>query len=245
MAIENLDWYQQIDMDYKDLGDGYKIKIEHLLMDEMCLYMIFDLESDKDISKYTDVSLPDLKVLNENNNVICDKNSMVDEQYAQRYGCKFIEGNSRHMKFLVYMYADSFPISKVLNVDFSNIVLYKKTIFSTMTKEINCNASFSINLLDKFANRQHTYYTSNNSMLRKAIVSETGFYAIIETSNYNRTKVVLSDDFNNFYDCYIYALNSNTIGKYLIISNSSNINSMNLNLTVFNNNFELLKFEYN
>ncbi|MCI8397659.1 MAG: sigma-70 family RNA polymerase sigma factor, partial [Clostridia bacterium] len=70
MAIENLDWYQQVDMDYKDLGDGYRIKMEHLSMDEMCLYMIFDLESDKDISKYTDVSLPDLKVLNENNDVI-------------------------------------------------------------------------------------------------------------------------------------------------------------------------------
>ena len=35
MAIENMDWYQEVDMDYIELGDGYKIKVEYLLMDEM------------------------------------------------------------------------------------------------------------------------------------------------------------------------------------------------------------------
>ena len=74
-------------------------------------------------------------------------------------------------------------------------------------------------------------------------MSETGFYAIIETPMYDTNPVILSDDLNNCYDCYIYALNSNSISKYVIISNSANINSMKLNLTVFNNNFELLKFD--
>ena len=241
MAIENLDWYQQVDMDYKDLGDGYRIKMEHLSMDEMCLYMIFDLESDKDISKYTDVSLPDLKVLNENNDVICDKSNIAVEQYAQRYGCKFIESDSQHMRFLVYMYADSFPVSKVLNVDFSNIVLYKKTIFSTMIKEINCNASFSINLLDKFANRQHTYYSANNSIVKKAIISETGFYAIIEGQNCDNVKGNLIDINGQIYNYYLHPLANSDELKYILIANFNSIDTNKLILTIFNQNIELIK----
>ena len=51
-AIETLGWFQENDMEYIDLGEGYKIKLSYLLLDEMSLYLIFDLESEKDISKY-------------------------------------------------------------------------------------------------------------------------------------------------------------------------------------------------
>ena len=241
MAIENLDWYQQVDMNYKDLGDGYRIKMEHLSMDEMCLYMIFDLESDKDISKYTDVSLPDLKVLNENNDVICDKSNIAVEQYAQRYGCKFIESDSRHMKFLVYMYADSFPISKVLNVDFSTILLTKRNLLTTSEDRLHGNINFSINLLDKFSNRQHLTYTSDSSIIKKAIVSETGFYAIIETESPYVGKISLIDKNNLQYNCYFYPLTNSDTLRYVVISSFDNFEINLLKLNIYNQDFLLKK----
>ena len=62
MAIENLDWYQQVEMSYIDLGNGYKIKAEYLLIDEMNLYLVFDFQSEEDISKFNNISISDLKL---------------------------------------------------------------------------------------------------------------------------------------------------------------------------------------
>lgn len=237
MAIENLDWYQQVDMDYKDLGDGYKIKMNYLLMDEMCLYMIFDLESEKDISKYTDVSLTDLRIVDENGNVICDKSDMDVGQCAQRLGCKLIKSDKYHFSFLVYMYAENFPVSKKLNINFSSIVLYKKDITNT----ISCNANISVNLLETFINRNHTNYTSNSDIIKKAVVTRTGFYAIIELNNYTTEKASLIDENNNTYVCYNYLLVASNSLRYIVVSSFNNSNISQLYLAVSNEDIQLAK----
>lgn len=241
MAIENLDWYQQVDMDYKDLGDGYKIKMDYLLMDEMCLYMIFDLESEKDISQYTDVSLPDLRIVDENGNVICDKDDVKAPQFAQAFGSKLIENDKHHLKFLVYMYAESFPVSKNLNINFSSIVLYKKNMANTKVNNISCNTNISINLLEKFINRSHTYYISNSDIIKKAIVTETGFYAIIEPNNYTAKKSLLTDGNGNSYTCYNYLLVASNPIKYVVIANFHNVDNSKLDFIVSNVDIELSK----
>ena len=63
MAIEHLDWFQEIEMDYIDMNDGYKVKVEYLLLDEMNLYMVFDITSENDISKFTDVAFPEKAII--------------------------------------------------------------------------------------------------------------------------------------------------------------------------------------
>ena len=119
-AIENLDLYQQIDMNYIDLGEGNKIKAEYILMDEMNLYMIFDYISENDISKFSNITLADLKIMDENGNVICDNDNSFSKQYTNYIGNKTIENDKTHIKFLVYMYSSSFPISKTEIIDSFN-----------------------------------------------------------------------------------------------------------------------------
>lgn len=240
MAIENLDWYQQVDMSYIDLGNGYKIKFDYLLIDEMNLYLVLDFESENDISKFKNISLSNLKITNENNITICDRGNMIPEQVQLAIGDKLIEKDEHHMKSLIYMYTDSFPISKTLNISFSEIALYTKKSINSIKYQVD----FKLDLSEKFVNRSYTSYSSNESKIKKAIVTETGFYAIIETENTQIEKIELVDNDNFVHECYTHTLsNYNDYGtlEYIVISDFNNIESERLKLIMYNNEIELLK----
>ncbi|MCI8485685.1 MAG: sigma-70 family RNA polymerase sigma factor [Clostridia bacterium] len=240
MAIENLDWYQQIDMSYFDLGNGYKIKIEYILLDEMNLYIVFDFESEKDISKFNNISLSDLKITNENNKLICDKGNMNPEQLQLTIGDKLIEKDDNHLKSLIYMYTDSFPVSESLNISFSEITLYTKNTINTINSKVN----FKIDLSEKFINRDYISYSSNESKIKKAIVTETGFYAIIETDNLETLKVKLLDENENIYPCYFNTLssyNQSNSFQYIVIADFINTENKKLKLIISDKEIELIK----
>jgi len=222
MAIENLDWYQQVDMQYIDLGNGNKIKLDYLLMDEMNLYLVFDFQSEENIGKFNNISLYDLKITNENNEIICDRGNMVPDQVQMAIGDRLIEKDNNNMKSLIYMYTDSFPSSKTLNISFSNITLYTKK----STNTIESNVNFKIDLSEKFVNRKYISYSSNDSKIKKAIITETGFYTIIETENSEIETIKLMDEDNNVYECYVHTLstyNDSNILKYIVTSSLNNI----------------------
>lgn len=240
MAVENLDWYQELDIPYIDLGNGSKINFEYILMDEMNLYLVFDFESDQDISKYNNISLSDLRITNENGEVICDRGNMIPNQTQMILGDKLIERNNNHMKSLIYMYTDSFPISKTLNISFSKLTLYTKKSTST----INYNTNFKIDLSEKFINRNYTSYTSDENTIKKAIITETGFYAIIQTNKFDKLKINLIDEFGNSYKCYFHTIssyNDSGILEYIIVANFNNLKNEKLNLVISNDTFELVK----
>ena len=69
MAIEEKEWIQNIEMDYIELDKGYKIRIDYLLVDDINMYMIYDLKSDEDLNEYDRMSIIDLTIKDENNNL--------------------------------------------------------------------------------------------------------------------------------------------------------------------------------
>jgi len=228
MAIEHMDWYQETNMDYIDLGDGYNFKVDYLLMDEMNLYMVIDLKSEKDISKFKDIYITDLSITDENNNIICDTSNMFAEQYSKKTAFRFIENTKTHIKALIYIYADQLPLSHKLNIKFSEIMISKNL---NTTRTINSNATFEIDLADKFVNRHSTTYTSNSDKVEKAIITETGFYAIVNEDSLKHINVQLIDEFGNLYKCYHSIFNDNNF-KYIIISNFNNTICSNLTLMI-------------
>ncbi len=240
MAIENLDWYQQVDMSYIDLGNGYKIKFDYLLIDEMNLYLVLDFESENDISKFKNISLNDLKIVNENNEVICDRENVLSDQTRKILGDKLIENDSHHMKSLIYMYTDAFPISKSLDISFSEITLYTKN----KRNVINYDTHLQIDLSEKFINRKYIYYASKENTVKKAIITETGFYAIIETNNIDGLKINLLDEHGNIYNCYSHPLlsyNESNKLEYMVIANFNNSDNEILKLVISDNEIELIK----
>lgn len=243
-AIEKLGWLQKHDMDYIDLGEGYKIKLDYLLLDEMSLYLVFDLESEKDISKYNEFSILDLKIVNENGSLICDEENMSNNQYKRLQGEKNIESKSNNMKQLIYMYTDSFPISNSLNISFSKIALHKKSLFGTELDTINSKTSISVDISEKLKNRSHTSYIAEKDNVKKAIISETGFYAIVSLNDIKKINAKLIEENGTEYDCFTAFINnydSNSAKEYIIISKYNNKDSKELKLMINDVEYELNK----
>ena len=245
-AIEHKEWFQETNMDYIDLGDGYKIKADYILMDEMNLYMTFDFVSEKDISKFNDISIPDLKIIDENGNIICNEENIFDTHYSKKTSSKSIKNNKHNISVLVYMYTDSFPISKTLDINFSKIILSSKSMIGKNKYDtIISNCNFKIELSDKFINRQSTIYKSNKDEIEKAIITETGFYSIINIDNNKLVNnITLVDEDGISYNCYRDQLNnydtsSNT--KYIVISNFNNSQSKKLQLIIDNEKYNLIQ----
>ena len=243
MAIENMHWFQEVEMEYIDLGDGYKIKLEYLLMDEMNLYMVVNFESEKDISKYTDLMFPDLKVTNENNEVICDKSNIMVEQYSNITSTKTIENNNNSIRTLIYMHTDNFPISSRLDISFSRIMLSKKSIISKNEySDINLSANFKVDLDKKFIDRKTTTYLSKEKDVEKAIITETGFHAIIISEDINTIEAVLIDENGNSYMCYSAFISGSNL-KNIILANYNNMEAKELKLLVNDKEYILYKEE--
>lgn len=240
-AIENLEWFQDVNMDYIDLGDGYKIKVDYLLMDEMNLYLIFDFASENDISDFKDITLPTLKITNENNEIICDRNNLFSNQYSLYIGDKLVKNDGHHIQYLIYVYTESFPTSEVINISFSKITLSKKIQTKT---EIYSPTSFSINLMDRFIERNYINYSSDNDNIEKAIITETGFYSIVSLDKSTTLKTLtIKDNNGSMYKCYNALLTSPDIEKrkYIIFSNFNNSHSDTLRLIINNNEYILSK----
>ncbi|MCI8519245.1 MAG: sigma-70 family RNA polymerase sigma factor [Clostridia bacterium] len=240
-AIEHLEWFQDVDMDYIDLGDGYKIKVDYLLMDEMNLYLIFDFMSENDISQFEDIAFPDIEITNENNTTIFNKKDVFANQHGIYIGDKLIESDKHHIKCLIYTYTNNFPISKTLNINLSRVILAKRLQSKV---DIYSPTSFSINLLDKFVDRNYITYTSNSPKIEKAIITETGFYSLI-TLDYTHSLQAISliDSNNKSYPCYYATLPSSDFDKYnyIVISNYNSTDSDTLKLIIDSNEYFLFR----
>lgn len=239
-AIENSNLYQSVDMDYIDLGNGYKIKIEYLLLDEMNLYLIFNLHSENEIKEFNDVSLVDLKITNENKEVIFDHKYALLNQYAKTYGDKLISHSKHDMTSLIYIYTIGFPTSKKLNLSFSDITLYKKTLFSMNENKIKKDINIEIDLDDKFFKMEYVPYFCDNSKIEKAIITETGFYAVINEDKDNFNKIILVDEVGNYYNCSFTPL-TDLSRKYIITSNYNNTITNSLKLIIDKTEYLLKK----
>ncbi len=244
-AVDNLDWYQRIDMDYIEVDKDSKIKLSYISMDEMSLYMIFDFHSEKDISKFKNITFSDLKIVDDNNLLICDMFNHTAKQYNIYVGDKLIENDKHDIKFLLYMYNDNFPKSKTLNISFSNLVLANQT---KQKNFLNTNINFEIELDEKFLSRNHTSYISQDNTIEKAIISETGFCSIVNAIDVNiANHISLLDVNGNIYPCYdtIFIHAPLNTYQFVITSPSYDKSAENLTLIINGKKYFLTKNDLN
>lgn len=255
MAIENLDWYQDPQMDYITLDDKNKIKVDYVLMDEMNLSLVLDLYSEEDLTDYNNITLPGLKITNEKGDIIYIDDETVANKISRQDGINLIENKNNHFRFLLYFYTNTFPISEQLDITFSKLRFSKN---SDICKTLESEIDFSLKLDDKFVNREYNSYISNRPGIEKAIISPTGFYGILELdkdiSKYIETggniyeelldNIVLYDGNGNKYNCYIMPFGNNSLSEsyqYIIIANCNDMQNKKLKLSVGDIEYNLLE----
>lgn len=213
-AIENKEWIQNIEMEYIDLAPGYKIRIDYLLIDDINMYMVFDLLCEEEHSEYNRMSIPDLIIKDEKGNVIYNKKDMLEAKISAIDGSKNIESNSNNIRELNYIISDGYPMIEKLNITCSEIKLYNDKNPDIGTKKINeKEINISIDIDEKFINRNVLEYiqqeVDNEYNIKKAIITDTGFYAIVETKSSQINFTVETN--NKKYRCNYRILKRNYI----------------------------------
>jgi len=106
------------------------------------------------------------------------------------------------------------------------------------------NINFTIDLDEKFINRHSTYYACDNIEIKKALITETGFYSLIEFNDLSKfKKITLTDNTNTIYKCQFFNVNSPDINKYqyIIASNFNDSTAEKLTLIINDKKYELRK----
>ena len=96
---------------------------------------------------------------------------------------------------------------------------------------------------EKFNDRKVILYNSDNSNIQKAIISRTGFYALIDMQSMEKLEVELMDENNSIKCFYLYSINNEPdVGaKCILVSNFSNTESKELKLIINGKEYKLAK----
>lgn len=231
-AIENKDWVQNVDMDYIELNENYKIKIDYLLMDDFSLYIIFDFVSNIDLGKNMRFSIEDLVILDENDNIVFDDNAFLEDTMTSLKCYKNIFQGQNRIKELLFLGSGEYPKFNKLKFKFSHIVIYNTSWGILKEEYITTNIKeFTIDIDEKFINRTKVEYkvlsnedTKNfDFSVENAILNDTGFYAIVKSNDLDK-KFYIIDKNGKEYICNRILLNfnpNNNEYRFMLYSNIS------------------------
>lgn len=190
-AIANKNYIQNVDMDYIPIDDNYSIKVDYLMLDDLNLYLVFNLHSNKKIDENFRISITDLKLTDQDGNVIYDGDLLNGNNENYLYvpvWNKIKKENKNSCRELLYLMTNGINNLKELNLSFSNIVLYNVNN-PAHNFTINTNVKFKIDIIDKFIDSNtYSFSTSINYQdfqIKKCIVTNTGMYLIYKTKNYD------------------------------------------------------------
>ena len=251
-AIETKGWVQNVDMDYIDINEDYSIKISYMLIDDINLYIVFDLHSNIDLGTHNRISLTDLRIETDSGELITDEGEYINNGYSLSTAWKNVEATSNNIRELVYFISNGYPDMKSLKIHFSKIVLYTSSHdINAYTITLPEEITFNIDLEDKFINKSSVQYSISNPndtssfSVEKALYSDTGFYAIVKSKEntdfiiedngsiqHKASKRLLNlyDSDNNFY--FLIFANISIENNYSAIIKSKKDKSQSLELTM-------------
>ncbi len=191
-AIANKNYIQNVDMDYIPIDDNYSIKVDYLMLDDLNLYLVFNLHPNKKIDENYRISITDLKLTDQDGNVIYDEDlcnyNYKDYNYLYIPVWNKINQKNNTYKELLSLMTNGINNLQKLNFKFSTLVLYDE---NKPWKKIKIfkDTSFSINIIDKFINKEviKFYTTEENKdfVINNCILNDTGMYLLYVTQNPN------------------------------------------------------------
>ncbi len=214
-AIANKNYIQNVDMDYIPIDDNYSIKVDYLMLDDLNLYLVFNLHSNKKIDENYRISITDLKLTDQDGNVIYDGNSITFYNTNQTLYCdgwnKINSSSDYCLRELLYIMTNGISNLNTLYFSFNNLIIYHNNNPNSNLK-INKSINFSINIIDKFINKDIYEFKSLQNYkdfnINKCILTDTGMYLLYTApepninftfNNYSKTKRFLGYRNNLYY----------------------------------------------
>ncbi len=187
-AIDEKNYIQNIDNGYVAINSDYGIKVDYLLMDDINLYLVFNLYSNNEINSEYRLSIPDLIIKNENNEILYSDNhdSTILDLATVKGNKEIVTDNNHEKRELIFIMSNGYPQIGRLNISFNKVVLYNDKNPGNDYITLDCNCNFNINLIEKFINREtYEFYTFENTSdytITKCITTDTGTYIVLNTS---------------------------------------------------------------
>ncbi len=238
-AIANKNYIQNVDMDYIPIDDNYSIKVDYLMLDDLNLYLVFNLHSNKKIDENYRISITDLKLTDQDGNVIYDGDNYSFNNTNNILSCagwnKIKSDNKNSLRELLHLMTNGINNISKINITFSNLVIYNIDINKNI--EFNKKISYSINIINKFIDTDILkFYTSkeyNDFKIEKCILTDTGMYLLYKTKNINIRFRYQSNNINNYRR--LLGTDYNGYHNFLIY--------FNINKDIFNNISEIILTE--
>lgn len=186
-AIDNKDYIQNVDSEYVAINSDYSIKIDYLLMDDINLYLVFNLYSNNEINSEYRLSIPDLIIKNENNEILYSDSygSTILNLKTAKGSKKIATENSHEKRELIFIMSNAYPQIGRLNISFNKVVLYNDKNPGNDYITLDCNCNFNIDLIEKFINRETyefcTFENTSDYSITKCISTDTGTYIVLNT----------------------------------------------------------------
>lgn len=191
-AIANKNYIQNVDMDYIPIDDNYSIKVDYLMLDDINLYLVFNLHSNKEINEDYRISITDLVLTDQDGNVIYDADNITFNATTQILCCdgwnKIISEKNDYLRELLHLMTNGINNLTKLNFSFTKLILYDK---NNPNKEIELqkDISFSIDVIDKFFDENIYKFYSNETYkdfeIKNCIMTDSGIYILYKTTNSN------------------------------------------------------------
>lgn len=227
---------QNVPLNLVQLDDNYYINVHSILLDEVNFFTVFELHSRSGITDDLRFIIRDLKVTDENKNLLYCSN--LETNIYINNGYKHIYNKENSIKELLFMFGNDNSKIKELNFTFSNIEIYKysedmtknpnfkdihltfeeKNINITITKD-NYNTINEYVLADKNINNKYT--------IQKAIYTNTGLHILAEC-NFDEKAPIINVYNQNYVPIYNLPLKRSDKNKALMLY-SYNIKNINNN----------------
>lgn len=242
-AIEN-GYIDNSSMDYiESNGTKIKVKVNRFLMDNYNLNLDLSIKLDESIKqdKILRMSFPNMIITDENNNILFCQDKDTFEKYCNEHNLNYnweelndshinsgsnfyIKSNESDTINLIYnIYAQNFPKSKKIIINFSKIMLSENEDIEQDNIILTGNWNLEIEVPKKFYEREEISYKvkkcSNDKMkITKAVVSETCTKFQLEVEEEPDLPYDLTDDEetrNRKIDEYIEKQKNETYEEFL------------------------------
>lgn len=230
---------QNVYMDYIR-AEGVGVKVSYVLMNDLNLYLVFDIETDFSLKErdVNNVNFQNLIITNENDAIIYNQD--MNDNFK---GNKVVVQDEHHMKNLIFMISDDILESEKIDIQFSNILLYKDRGVGkneeSILKENNIKLNFKylINLDSTTVNETFSYdivvedCKDSSIEIKKAMFDEIGLHLLVEAENSNFkcniNNIFINESIQNYY---IKSLENNRRLYIVSIGNISGKDKINLEI---------------